>query len=97
VLIMKDEVKELIASFIHDEFPKIYNIEESRKIWQNQSERFKQFWENRIMKSGPELSEDEMIPVIQILDIKGKRRNDEERKVQERHSQTSTKALGTKC
>ena len=79
---MKDEGKEFIANFIRDEFPKIYNVQESRRIWQGQSERFKQFWENRIMRSGPELSEDEMIPVIQILDIKGKRRNDEERKVQ---------------
>ena len=34
------------------------------------------------MKNGGNLTQDEMIPVIQILDVKGKRRNDVERKVE---------------
>jgi len=79
---MKEETKRLISEFVQNEFPKIYNISESKKIWKEQSERFRDFWENKIMNSEGKLSEDEMIPAIQILDVVGKRRNEQERKVQ---------------
>ena len=79
---MKDEVKEFVANFIHDDFPQIYDISNSKEIWKHQCDRFKEFWENRIMKNASPLTEDEMIPIIQILDVKGKRRTEEERKVQ---------------
>jgi hypothetical protein len=79
---MKNDVREVISNFIRDEFSKIYDENKSRSIWKIQSVRFWDFWENRIMKNGPNLTEDDMIPIIQILDTKGKRRTDLERKVE---------------
>jgi hypothetical protein len=79
---MKEEAKKLIAEFVKNEFPRIYDINKSRTIWKGQSEQFHRFWENRIMNDEGDLSENEMIPVIQILDVVGRRRNEQERKVE---------------
>jgi hypothetical protein len=64
-----------------NEFPKIYDIKESKRIWKEQSDLFRGFWENRIMNDEGDLSEDEMILIVQILDIVGRRRNEHERKL----------------
>ena len=79
---MKEEVRKLISEFAKNEFPRIYDINKSRTIWKGQSEQVHRFWENRIMNDESDLSEDEMIPVIQILDVVGRRRNEQERKVE---------------
>lgn len=79
---MDEKIRKFLSDFIQNEFPKIYDIDKSKKIWKAQSERFRKFWENRVMIDEGKLSEDEMIPAIQILDVVGKRRNAQERKVE---------------
>jgi hypothetical protein len=79
---MKEEVRKLISEFVKNEFPKIYDINRSRRIWKEQSEQFQTFWEDRIINDESDLSEDEMIPAVQILDVVGRRRNEQEKKVE---------------
>lgn len=79
---MKEKVRNLISEFIQNDFPNIYDMDRSKRIWKEQSRRFREFWAERLMNDEDGLSEDEMIPVIQILDVVGKRRSDQERKVE---------------
>jgi len=76
------KAEKVIDDYIKQEFPKEYNREESTRTWRAQSERFRRFWYSRVASSGSELTEDEMIPIIQILDIKGRRRTREEKSVE---------------
>jgi len=66
---MKDmpDVKKLFDAFV-----RTYDQEESAKIWKKQSQAFRDFWKNRIISGDTELSEDEMQPVIRILDSNAK-------------------------
>ena len=61
---MDPKVSSLISEFIQKKFPKIYDINRSKKLWKEQSQKFRNFWENRIMSDEGELSEDEMIPLL---------------------------------
>ena len=50
------------------------SFNEWRKLWEKQSDVFRGFWKNKMMNHGYELSEDaDLDPIIQILDVKGKR------------------------
>ena len=62
-----DKVKALFEAFI-----RAYDQEASKKIWEKQSKEFKDFWESRIMSNGGDLSDEEMQPIIRILDSNGK-------------------------
>ncbi len=79
---MDDKAKSVITDYIKQDFRSQYNIQQSSRIWRLQSEKFRKFWQYRVMGSGDQLSEEEMIPIIQILDVKGKRRNREERQIE---------------
>jgi hypothetical protein len=51
-------------------------------IWAKQSQKFRDFWQNSIMNGAVKtLTDDDLIPIIQILDVKGLRRNDQEKAV----------------
>lgn len=79
---MDEKTREIIMGYFKD-FLIEYNQKQSEQIWINQSELFKEFWKNKIMSDKTErLTEEEMIPIIQILDVKGLRRNDKERSVE---------------
>ncbi len=79
---MDVQAKKLIDEYIKQDFPKEYDELESKKIWRAQSKVFQTFWESQVMSSSAPLTEDEMIPVIQILDVKGKRNTTEKKKVE---------------
>jgi hypothetical protein len=50
------------------------SFNEWRKLWEKQSDVFRGFWKNKMMNHGYKLSEDaDLDPIIQILDVKGKR------------------------
>jgi hypothetical protein len=60
-------------SKLFDAFIERYNREEKDAIWQSQSQRFRDFWNQRIMAGGKEeLSEAETDEIIRILDRNGK-------------------------
>lgn len=61
------EVKTLFEAFVQS-----YDQEKSKNIWKKQSPMFKNFWQTRIMTGNNELSEDEMQPIIMILDCNAK-------------------------
>jgi hypothetical protein len=64
----KDTLKEMFASFLVS-----YPLEEKTVIWQDHSAKFRQFWENRILKhDSPELEDYEIDEVVRILDRNGK-------------------------
>ena len=76
-----DLVKRLFRQIREQE----YSSEDERRnidIWSKQSKVFRDFWTGKITNDAyPGLSEDDMIPIVQILDTHGKRRTEEERKV----------------
>ncbi len=50
-----------------------YAFEEKKKIWQEHSQKFHTFWQNRILNhSAPELNDEEIDGIIRILDRNGK-------------------------
>lgn len=54
-------------------FAEEYNFDLKEKIWDEKQKEFSNFWENRIMdESSPELKEEEIDKIIQILDRNGK-------------------------
>ncbi len=73
---IKDEqVKELFGQFIQG-----YDAQTKDAIWANQSNSFRHFWQNRLMKKGgAEISDSEADPIIAILDknAKGNTKNSE--------------------
>ena len=79
---MEKKTRDMIIGYYQD-FLKEYNQKLSKQTWEKQSKIFKEFWINKIMSSkAGKLTEDQMIPIIQILDVKGLRRNDKERSVE---------------
>lgn len=61
------EIKKLF-----EEFNRSYDREKSKSTWKKQSQVFRDFWQNRIMSSNTELTEEEMQPIIWILDANAK-------------------------
>jgi len=62
---------DLISKF--NTFIANYAIEEKKKIWEEHSQKFHTFWQNRILNhSAPELNDDEIDGIIRILDRNGK-------------------------
>jgi hypothetical protein len=62
---------DLISKF--NAFIANYAFEEKKKIWQEHSQKFHTFWQNRILNhSAPELNDDEIDGIIRILDRNGK-------------------------
>jgi len=53
------------------EFIQTYDQKESRKTWEIQSQIFRIFWNEKILKDDTALDEKYLIPIIQILDVKG--------------------------
>lgn len=66
---MKNEVlKELFESFLNH-----YEEDQMNQIWSNQSHEFREFWNDRIMKSdNKELYDQEIDAIVRILDRHGK-------------------------
>lgn len=62
-----EETRQLFENFINN-----YDLEKSRKTWEKQSNQFKNFWKDRIMSEGSELTEEELQPIIRILDRQAK-------------------------
>ena len=72
------------VSEIYRQFKEKYSgrEEQTKKIWEDQSERFRDFWQNKMMNDYHKiLSDDDLIPIVQILDVKGLRRNEQEKTV----------------
>ncbi|MEK7549061.1 MAG: endonuclease NucS domain-containing protein [Patescibacteria group bacterium] len=63
----KEEIIRNFQAFLED-----YNEEENRNLWIRQSQKFKDFWNNRIMANGGELTDDEIDAIVLILDSKAK-------------------------
>ncbi len=53
-------------------FGQSYDQEKSKEIWKKQSQMFIDFWDKRIMSGNNELSEEEMLPIVRILDSNAK-------------------------
>lgn len=65
---MKTEIKEMFQAFLAE-----YDSEKYKKIWNEQSKRFGEFWRDRILKRDTlELSESEIDEVLLILDSKAR-------------------------
>lgn len=65
---VNEEVKKIFSSFMLN-----YPEEKKNKIWEEQSLRFRTFWDDRIMNtSSPELTDDDIDKIIRILDSHGK-------------------------
>jgi len=62
-----NKTKPLFETFI-----KTYDQETSKRIWKKQSKEFRRFWEDRIMSNDRALSDEEMMPIIRILDSNAK-------------------------
>ncbi len=64
----KQDILTLFGTFLQT-----YNIEERNGIWQSQSRRFREFWDNRIASSRTqELNDAEIDEIVRILDRSGK-------------------------
>lgn len=61
------DVKPLFEAFIRN-----YDVEKSRNVWKKQSRRFRDFWQDKILSGGDSLSDEEMQPIIRILDSNAK-------------------------
>lgn len=59
----KEKIKTLF-----EEFAKTYDQKKSKEIWDKQSKQFWEFWQKRILEGKGELTEEEMQPIIRILD-----------------------------
>jgi len=57
---------------LFEDFVKTYNQEKSQGIWERQSRQFRKFWQDKILSEKGDLSEEEMQPVIRILDSRAK-------------------------
>jgi hypothetical protein len=65
---MSENLRELFAAFFSR-----YNEEEKNAIWKSQSERFRDFWHDRIMTDRPgELDDIEIDEIVRILDRMGR-------------------------
>jgi len=62
-----EEIKKLF-----EEFTRTYDQKKSQTIWEKQSKQFREFWQKRIMVNQGDLTEEEMQPIIRILDSHGK-------------------------
>ena len=63
----KDKIKSLFESFV-----KNFNQKKSQETWDRQSKQFQDFWKDRIMNGKGDLTEQEMNPIICILDSRAK-------------------------
>ena len=64
----KQDIGTIFSSFMNN-----YPEEQKNKIWEDQSLKFRNFWDDRIMNSSsPELSDDDIDEIIRILDSHGK-------------------------
>jgi 5-methylcytosine-specific restriction protein B len=64
----KEEIGKIFSSFMNN-----YPEEQKNQIWEEQSLRFRTFWDDRIMNpSSPELTDDDIDKIIRILDSHGK-------------------------
>ncbi len=63
----RDKIK-----LLFEEFVKTYDEKKSKEIWNKQSKQFREFWRTRVMKGDDDLTEDEMQPIIRILDYNAK-------------------------
>jgi hypothetical protein len=64
-------IQEVLRFF--EAFAARYGVEEKNAIWQSQSQRFRDFWNRRIMPSGrDELSDAEIDEIVRILDRNSK-------------------------
>ena len=57
---------------LFETFSRSYDQEKSEGIWKRQSQMFRDFWQNRVMSGNTELTEEEMQPIIRILDANAK-------------------------
>ena len=65
---MSENLRELFATFFSR-----YDEEEKNAIWKSQSQRFRDFWNDRIMTDRPgELDDIEIDEIVRILDRMGK-------------------------
>ncbi len=64
----KDEILKFFNAFLQN-----YDAGSTNDVWRRQSEEFRAFWRNKIMKSNSGYSNSELSRIIQILDIKGRR------------------------
>lgn len=61
------DVKPLFEAFIRN-----YDCVKSRETWKRQSQQFRDFWQDKIMSGSNNLSDEEMQPIIRILDSNAK-------------------------
>src|SRR5215469_3401013 len=67
-LLMSGNLRELFTTFFSR-----YDEEEKNAIWKSQSQRFRDFWNDRIMTDRPgELDDIEIDEIVRILDRVGK-------------------------
>lgn len=64
------ETKQLKRLF--EDFARVYNQKKSQVVWEKQSEQFREFWEKRILEGNGDLTEEEMQPIIRLLDSRAK-------------------------
>ena len=61
------EVKKLFEEHI-----KLCDLQKSQETWERQSSQFRDFWKNKIMQGTGDLTEEEMQPIIRLLDASAK-------------------------
>lgn len=62
-----EELKKLF-----EEFSRTYDQRKSQAIWEKQSGQFREFWKKRILEGKGDLTEEEMQPIIRLLDSRAK-------------------------
>lgn len=68
----KDTIKKLFEQFLNT-----YDQKKSTETWQTQSDIFRKFWEEKILDDYNELNiPDDLIPIVQILDVRGAGKKD---------------------
>ena len=72
----KETITKLFTQFLNT-----YNQQKSSETWQAQSNIFQKFWKEKIFDDQTELSiPDDLIPIVQILDIKGAGKKESEQR-----------------
>ena len=64
------ETKQLKRLF--EDFARVYNQKKSQAIWEKQNRQFREFWKKRILEGKGDLTEEEMQPIIRLLDSRAK-------------------------
>ncbi|MDP2939132.1 MAG: hypothetical protein Q8O13_03500 [Candidatus Omnitrophota bacterium] len=73
-----DKIKAMLKDYLVT-----YDKDRAFDLWKKQSQEFRNFWQKKIMNPNTKLSIDnDLIPIVQILDVKGLRRNAKEKETE---------------